>query len=126
MTEHFRYIWQLLVLSSLMILSGILLISRLGLPLEINHYIITLISVTGINLASWLILARGVNKNNRDGAGLMILGISAKFLLYLIYILAFWLVTKNISKPFIISFFTLYLVFTLLLAGNLLKLLKNK
>ena len=126
MIERFRYIWQLLVLLSLLIVSGILLIPRLGLPLEINHYIITLISVTGINLVSWLILARGVNKNNRDGAGLMILGISAKFLLYLIYILVFWLVTKNLSKPFIISFFALYLVFTFLLAGHLFKVLKNK
>ena len=126
MTEHFRYIWQLLVLTSILMLSGILLIPRLNLPLEINHYIITLMAISGINLVSWIILARGVNKNNRVGAGMMILGISAKFLLYLIYILFFWLLTKIMSKAFILSFFTLYLVFTFLLAGNLLKLLKNK
>ncbi|RKZ66446.1 MAG: hypothetical protein DRQ44_06730 [Gammaproteobacteria bacterium] len=126
MAEHFRYIWQLLVLTSLLLLSGIFLIPRLQLPLDLNHYIITLISLSGINLVSWIILSRGVNKNNRDGAGVMILGISAKFLLYLLYILIFWLITKNITRPFIISFFTLYLVFTFLLAGKLLKLLKNK
>jgi hypothetical protein len=126
MTDHFRYIWQLLVVASILMLSGILLFPRLGIPGEVNPYIITLISVTGINLISWLMLARGVKKNDRDGSVVMILGISGKFLLYLIYILIFWLVTKNISKPFIISFFTLYLVFTFLLAGNLLKLLKNK
>jgi len=126
MTEHFRYIWQLLVLTSLLLLSGILLIPRLGIPLEINHYIITLFSVCGINMIAWVILSRGVNKNNRDGAVVMILGISAKFLLYLLYILIFWLLTKNITRAFIISFFTLYLVFTFLLAGRLLRLLKNK
>ena len=126
MTEHFRYIWQLLVLTSLLLLSGILLIPRLGIPLEINHYIITLVSFCGINMIAWVILSRGVNKNNRDGAVVMILGISVKFLLYLLYILIFWLITKNITRPFIISFFTLYLVFTFLLAGKLLKLLKNK
>ncbi len=71
-------------------------------------------------------MTRGVKKNNRDGALVLIAGISGKFLLYLLYILVFWLLTKNISKAFIISFFTLYLVFTFLLAGNLLKLLKNK
>jgi hypothetical protein len=54
------------------------------------------------------------------------MGISGKFLLYLLYILIYWLVAKIITKPFIISFFTLYLVFTFLLAGNILKLLKNK
>ncbi|MDX2430818.1 MAG: hypothetical protein QNK35_07785 [Bacteroides sp.] len=126
MTDHFRYIWQLLVLSSLLLLLGIFFIPRLNIPIEINHYLITLISVTGINLISWIILARGVNKNNRDGAAVMLVGISGKFLLYLIYILVFWLLTKNISKAFILSFFTLYLIFTFLLAVHLLKLLKNK
>ena len=126
MTDHFRYIWQLLVLSSILLLAGILLIPLLEIPLEINHYLFLLLSVTAINLISWIILAWGVHKNSRDGAGVMILGITVKFLLYLLYILIFWLVTKNLSKAFIISFFTLYLVFTFLLAGNLLKLLKNK
>ncbi len=126
MTDHIRYIWQLGILSSLLLLSGILLIPRLGLPLDINHYILTLISVTGINLVTWFILVKGVTKNSREGAVVLLLGISVKFLLYLLYILVFWLVTKNITKPFIISFFTLYLVFTFLLAGNILKLLKNK
>ncbi len=74
MTEHFRYIWQLLGPHSILLLSGILLIPRLNIPLEINHYLITLISVSGINLISWIILARGVNKNNRDGAVVMIAG----------------------------------------------------
>lgn len=126
MTEHFRYIWQLLVLSSVLLLAGILLIPRLGIPLELNHFLITLFSLTLINLFSWFIMTRGVNKNNRDGAVVLIAGISGKFLLYLLYILVFWLITKNINKAFIISFFTLYLVFTFLLAGNILKLLKNK
>jgi hypothetical protein len=126
MTDHIRYIWRLGVLSSLLLLLGILLIPRLGLPLDINHYILTLISITGINLVTWFILVKGVNKNSREGAVVLLLGISVKFLLYILYILVFWLVTKIIAKPFIISFFTLYLVFTFLLAGNILKLLKNK
>ena len=126
MTDHIRYIWQLGILSSLLLLLGILLIPRLGLRLDINHYILTLISITGINLVTWFILVKGVNKNSREGAVVLLLGISVKFLLYLLYILVFWLLTKIITKPFIISFFTLYLVFTFLLAGRLLKLLKNK
>lgn len=126
MTEHLRYIWQLLVLSSVLLLTGLFLIPRLGIPLEINHFLITLFSLTVINLLVWFIMTRGVKKNNRDGALVLIAGISGKFLLYLLYILVFWVLTKNISKAFIISFFTLYLGFTFLLAGNILKLLKNK
>ena len=126
MTDHIRYIWQLLVLSLLLLLTGILMIPRFDLPLDLNHYILTLISVTGINLVIWFILVKGVNKNSREGAVVLLLGISVKFLLYLLFILVFWLLTKIITKPFIISFFTLYLIFTFLLAGNILKLLKNK
>jgi len=126
MTEHFRYIWQLLVLTLILILSGIILIPRLGVSLALNHYLITLVSLSGINLLAWIVLARGANRSTRDGAVIMLVGISAKFLLYLFYILVFWLITKIITKPFIITFFALYLLFTFLLAGNLLKLLKNK
>ena len=126
MTDHFRYIWQLLVLTAILILLGILLIPRLGAALAMNHYMFTLISVFGINLLAWIILARGVNKNNRDGVVIVLVGISAKFLLYLLYILVFWLITKILTKPFIITFFALYLLFTFLLARNLLNLLKNK
>jgi hypothetical protein len=126
MTDHFRYIWQLLVLTAILMLLGILLIPRLEAAPALNHYIITLVSIFGINLLAWIILTRGVKNNNRDGAVLMLVGISAKFLLYLLYILVFWLVTKIITKPFIVTFFALYLSFTFLLAGNVLKLLKNK
>ncbi len=126
MTDHFRYIWQLLVLTAILVLLGIILIPRLEAAPAINHYMITLISFFGINLLVWIILSRGVIRNNRDGAVLMLVGISVKFLLYLLYILVFWLVTKIITKPFIVTFFALYLSFTFLLAGNILKLLKNK
>jgi hypothetical protein len=126
MTEHFRYIWQWLVLTAILTLSGILLIPRLEVSLALNHYLITLVSLSGINLLAWIVLARGANKSDRDGAVTMLVGISAKFLLYLLYILVFWLITKIITKPFIVTFFALYLLFTFLLAGNLLKLLKNK
>jgi hypothetical protein len=126
MTDNLRYIWQLLVLTAILMLSGILLIPRLDVSLALNHYLITLVSLSVINLLAWIVLARGASKSDRDGAVTLLVGISAKFLLYLLYILVFWLITKIITKPFIVTFFALYLFFTFLLAGNLLKLLKNK
>jgi hypothetical protein len=125
MTDHIRFIWQLSVLSSLVIIIGILLIPRSGLDIPISHYLITVLFVTLINLAAWLIMAMGIRKMDREGIVFLLGGIGMKFLLYLVYLLAFWLVTKFISKPFIITFFALYLVFTFLLAGHLFKLLKN-
>lgn len=126
MTNQFRFIWQLLVLSSSLILLGIPGITWLGIKISLSSFIITLISVSGINLAAWFIMAAGIRKNSRDGVMFLLGGIGAKFLLYLLYLLLFWLVTKNLTKPFILTFFALYLVFTFLLALHLFKQLKHK
>lgn len=126
MIEQIRYIWQLLALSLFLVLLGILAIPRLGIDLALNHYLITLISIAGINFLAWFVMARGMKKSSREGVVVLLAGIGIKFLLYLMYILVFWLVTKNLTKPFIIAFFALYLVFTFLLARNLLKAQNNK
>ena len=126
MIDQIRYIWQLLALSSFLLIVGFLSIPRLGIDLELNLYVITLVSVTGINLVAWFVMARGIQKSNRDGMVVLLAGIGLKFLLYLLYILVFWMVTKILNKPFIITFFALYLVFTFLLAAHLFKMLNNK
>ena len=126
MINHIRFIWQLLVLTSLLLILGILVIPGSGIELTLYNYIVTLLSVAGISLIAYLVMTRGILKSSRDGVVILLAGIGLKFLLYLLYILVYWLVTKNLTKPFIITFFALYLVFTFLLAGHLFKLLKNK
>ena len=126
MIDRIRYIWQLLVIASFLLVLGILLIPRLDVEIYLNSYLVTLISVTAINLIAYLVMTIGIQKSNREGVVILLAGIGLKFLLYLLYILVFWLVTKNLSKPFIITFFALYLVFTFLLAAHLFKVLKNK
>ena len=126
MIDQIRYIWQLLVLSSFLLILGLLAIPRIDVDLELSLFIITLLSVTGINLLAWFVMVRGIRKSNRDGVVVLLAGIGLKFLLYLLYILVFWMITKILTKPFIITFFALYLVFTVLLAANLFKILNNK
>ncbi len=126
MIDWFRYIWQLLVLSLVLLILGILILPRLAVEFSLQAYLITLLSVAVINLISFLVMSRGVQKQNKDGVVYLLGGVGLKFILYLLYILVFWLVTKNLTKPFIVTFFALYLVFTFFLAGNLLKMLKNK
>ena len=126
MIDQIRYIWQLLVLSSFLLILGILAIPRLDIDLELNLFIITLLSVTVINFLAWVVMVRGIRKSNRDGVVVLLAGIGLKFLLYLLYILVFWMITKILTKPFIITFFALYLVFTSLLAAHLFKMLNNK
>ena len=126
MIDRIRYIWQLLVIASFLLVLGILLIPRLNVELNLNSYLVSLISVTAINLIAYLVMITGIQKSNREGVVILMAGVGLKFLLYLLYILVFWLVTKNLSKPFIIAFFALYLVFIFLLAAHLFKVLKNK
>ena len=126
MINRVRYIWQLLVLASVLVISGILVLPRIGVETSQAVYLITLASVAAINLIVYLIMFAGIGKNSKEGMLFMIGGIGVKFLLYLLFILLFWILTKNISKPFILTFFALYLIFTFFTAGHLLKLLKNK
>jgi len=103
-----------------------LLIPRFNTELSAITFLILLASVTLVNLITYLIMHAGTTKHSKEGMVYLLGGIGAKFLLYLLLILLFWLITKNLSKPFILTFFALYLVFTIFTAGRLLKLLKNK
>lgn len=126
MIEALRNLWGLLVLSSILLLAGILLLPVFQQSPPFSHFLITLICLTLINGIVLMLSARGIRRKGREGTFVLLASFGAKFLLYLLYILVFWLVTKNLSKAFIIVFFALYLTFTFFLAGTLLKLLKNK
>ena len=126
MIDRIRFIWQLLVLALVLALLGILLIPRFSVGISPAVFLVTLGSVTTVSLVAYLVMYAGVQKNNREGMVYMLGGIGVKFLLYLLFILLFWIITKNLSKPFIVTFFALYLVFTFFTARNLFKLLKNK
>ena len=126
MIDRIRYIWQLLILAALLVLLGILLLPRIDVDVSIPVYLVSLVSLTVINLIVYLIMNSGIGKNNKEGMLFIMGGIGVKFLLYLLFILLFWIQTKNISKPFIVTFFALYLIFTFFTAKHLLNLLKNK
>ena len=126
MIDRIRFIWQLLVLASILALLGMVLIPRFNVEISPAVFLIALASVTIVNLLTYLVMHAGIQKNSKEGVVYMLGGIGVKFLLYLLFILLFWIATKNLSKPFIITFFALYLVFTFLLARHLFKLLKNK
>lgn len=126
MINRIRFIWQLLVLSSILVLLGLLLIPRIHVEITPAVFLVTLGSVTIVNVLTYLVMYKGIQKNSKEGMVYLLGGIGVKFLLYLLFILLFWITTKNLSKPFILTFFALYLVFTFFTAGHLLKLLKNK
>jgi len=126
MIERIRYIWQLLVLASLVLITGMLVIARVSPGITPAVFLVTLGTVVLVNLFTYLLMFAGIRKNTRDGIVLLMAGIGLNFLLYLFFILLFWIATKNLSKAFIILFFALYLIFAFFTAGHLLKFLKNK
>ena len=126
MIDRIRFIWQLLVLASILALLGMVFVPRFNVEISPTVFLLTLASVTIVNLVTYLVMHAGIQKNSKEGVVYILGGIGVKFLLYLLFILLFWIATKNLSKPFIITFFALYLVFTFFTAGHLLKLLKNK
>jgi len=126
MISSLRFIWQLLILSAAILLIGVLLIQHTTLSISPGIYLITLASVTVINLIAYLIMAAGIRKKDQGGMVILLAGLGVKFLLYLLYIMVFWLATKNLDIDFIVTFFALYLIFTFFLAIHLLKLLNNK
>jgi len=126
MVKSLQYIWQLLVLSSLVVLAGILIIQHFSIPVPVKFFVITVVTVTIINLIAYVVMARGARKKDQGGVVTLMAGIGIKFLLYLLYILIVWRITKNLTNAFIITFFALYLIFTFFLAIHLFKLLINK
>lgn len=126
MINKVRFIWQLLVLAAFLLILGAIVIPGMEIDFSLNTFIVLVGAVTAVNLISYLVMTAGIRKNNKDGVVVLMAGIGLKFILYLLVILVFWLVTKNLSKPFIITFFALYLIFTFLLAVHLIKVLKNK
>jgi len=126
MIDRIRFIWQLLVLASILVIVGILFLPNIPVDFSSTVYLITLLSVAIINFLTYLIMSAGIRKNSKEGVVYMLAGIGVKFLAYLLFILLFWIATKNLTKAFILTFFALYLFFTFFTAAHLFKLLKNK
>jgi len=126
MIDRVRYIWQLLVLASVLTISGILLLPQIRPDISLVNYLLALCCITVVNLVTYLIMYSGIKRKNREGVVYLLGGIGVKFLLYLLVIMVFWIVTKNLSKAFILTFFALYLIFTFFTVAHLLKLLKDK
>ena len=126
MIERINFTWKLLVLASILVLLGILLINGLQADLTPMFFLGMVMAVSGINFLTYLLMSAGIRKNSKEGVVFLLAGTGLKFLLYLLFILLVWILTKNLTKAFILTFFALYLIFTFFTAYHLINLLKNK
>ena len=124
-SHKYLNILQLLFLYLFLMIAGILIIRYTNFSLETGTYISVLTTMTLITLGTYLIVSIGKKKGDRLMGMFLIAGIGGKFLAYLLMILAFWSIGKNLTKEFIIVFFVLYLLLTFFLIRILLNTLKT-
>ena len=79
-----------------------------------------------ISVVILLIFIRGFNKGGKIFLMHTLIAISLKFLFYLILLLIFYFLVKNLSLEFVLTFFGLYLSFTSYLLFSFIILLKTK
>jgi len=125
MSERIRLLWMLLLITAVVMLSGIAFIYAGILPLPLSQLLVLVHSAFAISFLSGMIFLAGENREGKDRVFLTLVSIGSKFLLYLIFILLWRIFSKNLTKPFIITFFVLYLVFTFFLVLFFHKRLKN-
>ena len=125
MIERLRHIWQILVLYAILLLTGILLLHFTSIPITVPLYALTLSVMTVITLAVYILIMIGVSKGEKTQGIFLLVGLGGKFLSYLIFILILWSTGNNLTKPFIIAFFILYLFLTFFLIRVLYKVLKT-
>jgi hypothetical protein len=125
MTSRWRYIIHLLVIYTLLLAGGVLLIRLTEIKIEEGAYIGLLSLMAMISLGAYLLVAAGTKRKESERGIILLAGIGGKFLAYLIMILFFWISGRNFNAEFIITFFVLYLVFTIYLIRILYKTLKT-
>lgn len=125
MIPNLRHVLPLLMLYLLLLTGGILLLQNITTQLTPTTFATLLTAMTLITLGAYLLVALGRRRGDKEQGIWLLAALGGKFLAYLVLILVFWAVGKNLTKDFIIAFFVLYLVLTIFLVSILYKALKN-
>lgn len=104
---------------------GVYTIQKDWLNLAIKIYAGLLTAMTAISLGAYLLIDAGKRRSEQDRGIFLLAALGGKFLAYLILILIYWAVGKNLTKEFIIVFFVLYLLLTFFILRVLYKTLKT-
>lgn len=125
MIPDLRHVLQLIVLYILLLSGGILLLQQTTSLLSPATFATLTTLMTLITFGAYLLAMAGRRKGEKEQGLWLLAALGGKFLAYLLLILVFWAVGKNLTKDFIIAFFVLYLVLTIFLVSVLYKALKN-
>ncbi|MCF8345587.1 MAG: hypothetical protein K9G38_00135 [Bacteroidales bacterium] len=120
-----HHIFLLFILYILLFAGGVTTIYYTSSDLSLVQFSVLITAMFLITLGAYLLAVAGNYRKKRDRGNYLLAAIGGKFIAYLILLLVWWIVGKNLTKDFIIVFFVLYLVLTLFLLGVLFKTLKS-
>jgi len=116
----------LALLEVVILIAGFLVIRYVNVELSFTDIVAVSAGFMFINLLILIIFFRGQSKEPAGQTMHSLVSISLKFIIELIFALAWFFVAKKTGLSSVLLFFVLYLTFTLFSVMILLKTLKNK
>ena len=126
MNNRHKYFLQLLFLYILLLLSGYLLVSLAISKISLSAIVILSTVFTLIAGICLIIFFKGQSKEPDSQTLYILVAVSLKFLLEIVFALVWFFVAKKTSLESVLMFFVLYLCLTLFSIQAILKTLKNR
>ena len=121
-----KHLLQLFFLYLFLLLGGYLFVSLINQEFSFSDIAIEATVFSVISFITLIIFFRGRTKEPDSQTLYVLVAISLKFLLEIVFALIWLIVVKKTSLPSVLMFFVLYLTLTLFTLLIILKTLKNK
>lgn len=122
-TRQWKWFLPLIFIALVFALAGVFLLPSVLPDFPYTLFLLQLLSILFINsMVLWIVLW-SVAQEGKTSVLLALGAMGFKFVAYLFVLLAFYLSLKNLSRPFILTFFVLYLPFTLITLVQVFKVL---
>jgi len=122
----YKYILLFVLLNILLLITAYLLSTIASINLRLHDALILLPVFSIISVITLIIFCKGETKEADSQTLHILVAVSLKFLLEIIFALVWFIVIKKTALPAVLMFFVLYLTLTLFTLGIMLITLKNK
>ena len=126
MKDNLKYFALLLILFLVVNCAGILLRQEFELIYSSGELFTLSLAIATISAVALVIFFRGRKREEKEQVMYSFVALSIKFLLELFLALAWFVIAKKTSITYVILFFVIYLTFSMLSIGFILKALKEK
>ena len=126
MRPIYKYILLLVLLNVLLLITTYFLVSIVKIHLNLTDAFVLSPSFSAIAIITLFIFFKGLAKEPDSQTLYILVAVSLKFLLEIVFALVWFIVAKKTSLASVLIFFVLYLYLTLFSLQVILKTLKNK